>query len=57
MIMADDKQLGPGAATVLPEVLAKIERAINDTRHGSVTLIVQDSRIIQIDKLEKIRLG
>jgi len=33
-----------------------IETEIQRTGHGTVTLIVQDSRLIQIDKTEKIRL-
>ena len=33
-----------------------IETEIQGTGHGTVTLIVQDGRLIQIDKTEKIRL-
>lgn len=36
--------------------LDEIERALDGLKHGSVQLIVQDSRIIQIDVIEKIRL-
>lgn len=36
--------------------LIEIERALDGLSHGSVQLIVQDSRIIQIDVIEKIRL-
>lgn len=36
--------------------LEEVKRIVGDTRFGSITLIVQDGRVIQIDKLEKIRL-
>ena len=36
--------------------LEEIKRLIVDIRYGSVTLIIQDGKIIQIDKTEKIRL-
>jgi hypothetical protein len=38
------------------EVMDIIEKAIRDIFHGSVTLIVQDSHIVQIEKNEKIKL-
>lgn len=34
----------------------KILEAIRDIKHGSVTIVVQDAHIIQIDTNEKIRL-
>lgn len=36
--------------------LAEVEHYVNDIRYGSVTLIVQDGKVIQIDKTEKIRI-
>jgi len=42
---------------ITEEVLALIEQAVKDINFGSVTLVLQDSRIIQMEKLEKIRLG
>lgn len=39
------------------EVLDLIEQAIKEINFGSVTLVLQDSRIIQMEKLEKIRFG
>lgn len=47
---------GTSSEAITPEVLDLIEKAIKTTFHGSVTLIVQDSRVIQIEKNEKIRL-
>ncbi|MDU2065706.1 MAG: YezD family protein [Sporomusaceae bacterium] len=38
------------------ESLDRIEAAIEDIEFGSLTLIVQDGRVIQMDKLDKIRL-
>jgi hypothetical protein len=38
-------------------VLALIEQAIREISFGSVTLVLQDSRVIQMEKLEKIRFG
>lgn len=36
--------------------LKKIADMIKDIRYGSLTIIVQDGKIIQIDKTEKIRI-
>ena len=36
--------------------LTEVERYVNDIKYGSVTLIVQDGKVIQIDKTEKIRI-
>ncbi len=34
-----------------------IREALTSIKFGTVTLIVQDSRVIQVDKSEKIRLN
>jgi hypothetical protein len=34
----------------------RIMDALREIRYGTVTLVIQDSRVIQIDKSEKIRL-
>lgn len=36
--------------------LKKVKEMIKDLRYGNVILIVQDGKIIQIDKTEKVRL-
>lgn len=36
--------------------LKKIAEMIQSIRYGSVTVIVQDGKIIQIDKTEKVRI-
>jgi hypothetical protein len=42
---------------VTKEDLQIIKEFIEDVRFGSVTAIVQDGRIIQIEKHEKVRLN
>jgi hypothetical protein len=37
-------------------LLQQIARAIEDVRYGQVQIIIQDSRVVQIDKTEKLRL-
>ncbi|MBV9850316.1 MAG: YezD family protein [Armatimonadetes bacterium] len=40
-----------------PEVPSEaIEQAVKSIKYGVVQLIIQDGRVIQIDKTEKIRL-
>ncbi|MFZ3090785.1 MAG: YezD family protein [Nitrospirota bacterium] len=39
--------------TILDEIL----KAITQVRHGEVTIIVQDSKVIQINKVEKRRFA
>lgn len=52
------RQPSPGAepigdeATILREVL----RAVRGVRHGHVQMIVQDHRVVQVDRTEKVRL-
>lgn len=38
------------------EEFARIRAILSDIRYGSVTIVVQDGRIIQIEKNEKMRL-
>lgn len=38
------------------EEINKIARFVEDIEYGSVTIIVQDGRVIQIEKNEKVRL-
>ncbi len=39
-----------------PDVLLRIVDAIRSIRHGQVQIIIQDSRVVQIDTTEKVRL-
>jgi hypothetical protein len=38
------------------EVFDIVTRLLNSIRYGSITLVIQDGRIIQVDSQEKIRL-
>lgn len=38
------------------ELERKIKDALKSIRYGTVTLVVQDGYVIQIDKTEKVRL-
>lgn len=38
------------------DCLGEVKRIMSDVKYGSVTLIIQDGKVIQIDKTEKIRL-
>lgn len=50
-------RLRPGAAPEPAAVpLAAIQEAVGSIRFGVVQLIIQDGRVVQIDKTEKIRL-
>jgi hypothetical protein len=50
------------ASSVLPDapsfddVIDEVRRVLAGIRHGSVTLIVQDGRIVQIDATQKLRV-
>jgi len=39
-----------------PELEKSIRSALKEIRFGAVSLVVQDGKVIQIDKNEKIRL-
>lgn len=45
-----------GQTEVSKEALQKIKEFIEDVQFGSVTVIVQDGKVIQIEKHEKVRL-
>ena len=42
-------------AAVTPEIIEAVAKAVQGTTFGAITLIVQDARLIQMDKLEKVR--
>jgi len=39
------------------EVVEQIVKAISSVRYGHVQIVIQDSRVVQIDKTEKVRLA
>jgi hypothetical protein len=41
----------------LPEWLALVWREVESLRYGVVEIVVHDSRVIQIEKTERVRLG
>lgn len=38
------------------DYIEKVVRYVSDIKYGNVTLIIQDGKVIKIDKTEKIRL-
>jgi hypothetical protein len=38
------------------ENLAKVFEYIKETTHGTITLVIQDGKVVQVEKLEKIRI-
>jgi hypothetical protein len=38
------------------QLIRLILRAIREIRYGSVQIVIQDSKVVQIDKMERIRL-
>jgi hypothetical protein len=39
------------------EALARISAALRGLRYGTVTAVVQDGVVVQVERTEKIRLG
>ena len=39
------------------EIITHLERMMETVKFGSITLVVQDGKIIQIEKNEKVRLS
>jgi len=55
--MNDKSPQRPTPASVPPSLpLEAIQEAVESIRFGVVQLIIQDGRVVQIDKTEKIRL-
>ena len=42
--------------TLPPEILQQIIHMVQNIKYGQLTIIVQDSKVIQIDKIERLRL-
>lgn len=49
------KVSSPAPLATSREALAAIERILRHTLHGSITIIVQDARIVQLERIEKLR--
>jgi hypothetical protein len=41
---------------ISPEDLCRLLEMLGSIRYGSITLLIQDSKVVQIDKSEKVRL-
>lgn len=42
--------------TICPDTLEKLIKVIQSIKYGTVTLLIQDGKVTQIEKSEKIRL-
>lgn len=38
------------------KILNKIISMLNNTKYGTITLVVQDGKVVQLEKNEKIRI-
>jgi len=41
----------------VPDWLELVRRQVNSLRFGVVQIVVHDSRVVQVDKTERVRLG
>lgn len=55
-MIKSEKRFPQKEEVISDEALDKIERAFQGLQQGTITLIIQDSRVIQLEKNEKIRL-
>ena len=46
-----------GVQTIDPILLERIAQAIEGLRFGSVEIVIQDGRVVQIERKEKFRLN
>lgn len=51
-----DASLKSKSALVPDEILDLIEKAVDSVGNGTVTVVVQDAHVVQIEKYEKIRV-
>ena len=51
-----DKTAAPSSSPP-PEIVEQILQAIQKVRHGTVQIIIQDGRVVQIDTTEKTRVA
>jgi hypothetical protein len=57
---SDTSQLKPAISgaheTIAPEIVAEILAALRGLRYGSIVVTIHDSKVVQIEKNEKVRL-
>ncbi len=49
-------EISPVPAVDSPDVLERIAIALKGLRFGSIEVVIQDSRVVQIERKEKFRL-
>lgn len=52
--MAEESRINKAGSPA--EYMRTVQTLLADLRYGSVTLVVQDGRVVQIEKHEKVRL-
>ena len=55
MILEEGNKMSKISEIVPPDILDKLAELIKDTKYGSVTIVIQDGHIIQVEKNEKVR--
>ena len=56
MNVEKSRSVDPGVSAD-DEIIRQVIEAIQSVRFGQVQIFIQDSRIVQIDKTEKVRLA
>jgi hypothetical protein len=56
MEMGQEKELNDKKIPIAMEELKQLLEMVNSISYGSITLLIQDRRVIQIEKNEKVRL-
>lgn len=54
--MAQETPIGSRRFPISPPQVQQIQELARDIRYGTITLVFQDGRLIQIDRNEKIRI-
>jgi hypothetical protein len=47
----------PAASADHIDALSEVQRALAELRHGTVTLVVQDGRVVQVETTSKVRFA
>lgn len=55
--MADKREpdkKAPGGEGV--SYLKRVQKLVEETKYGTITIVIQDGRVVQVDRTEKFRL-
>ncbi len=55
--MADKREpdkKAPGGEDV--SYLKRVQKLVEETKYGTITIVIQDGRVVQVDRTEKFRL-